>query len=120
MDETIVELRIFSPRWGHEDMYKLKLTRDSMVITQGARSTKCTWRENLDPEWSGESLRHTLENNSIYPPAILEDLIKHAWVSWRNSELDDSALNKELQAVAVWLNEITMAKPDTEFWHKFF
>ncbi len=120
MDETKVKLRIFSPRWGHEDEYELKLTRDSMVITRHPRSSVCTWRENLDPEWSGESLRDILGNDSIYPPAILEDLIEHAWLSWRNGELDSTAVNDELQAVARWLNEITKAKPNTDFWRKYF
>jgi hypothetical protein len=91
-----------------------------MVITQGARSTKCIWRENLDPEWIGESLRHILENDSIYPPAIFEDLIEHAWISLRNGELNDTDLKDELQALACWLNEITRAKPNTEFWRKYF
>ena len=120
MDETTVELRIFSPRWGREDTYKLVLERHLLVITQGARSATCTWIENRDPEWSGESLRHILENDSIYPPAILQNLIEHAWVSWRNGELDSSAVNEELQVVASWLNEITKAKPNTNFWKKYF
>ncbi len=120
MDGTTVKLRIFSPRWGHEDTYELALARDSLVISRSASSAKCTWRENLDPEWSGESLRHILENDSIYPPSILQDLIEHAWVSWRNGELDGSAVNEALQAVANWLNETTKAKPDTDFWRKYF
>ena len=120
MDETTVELQIFSPRWGHEDTYTLVLARHSLVITHGARSATCTWRENRDPEWSGESLRDILQNDSIYPPAILQNLIEHAWVSWRNGELDSSAANEELQAVADWLNEITKAKPKTDFWKKYF
>lgn len=115
-----IELRMYSPRWGHDDTYVLELTRESLVITQGARSTQCTWRDNLDPEWSGESLRHILENDSIYPPATFQDLVEHAWKSWRNGELDAAAVNEELQALANWLNAITSAKPDTEFWKKYF
>jgi hypothetical protein len=120
MDETAVALEIFSPRWGHKYIYKLVLAQYLLVITQGTRSAKCAWRENRDPEWSGESLRKILENDLIYPPAILQDLIEHAWVSWRNGELDSSAVNEELQAVTNWLNGIARDKPKTDFWRKYF
>lgn len=120
MDEAKVKLRIYSPRWGHEDTYELGLTRDSLVITRGERSAKCTWRENLDPEWSGECLDGILQNDLIYPPSIFPRLIKHAWLSWRSGEIDDAAVDTELNALATWLNVITKAKPDTEFWKKYF
>ena len=120
MEEITVELRIFSPRWGHEDIYKLELKQNSLVITQGARSTKATWRENLDPEWNGETLEDILRNDSIYPPGIFQDLIEHAWLSWRNGELDSAAVDEELQALAKWLNDITNSKPRSEYWNKYF
>jgi len=119
MDTTIVKLRIFSPRWGHKDTYELRLSQDSMVITHNPKSAKCAWRDTLDPEWSGDNLRDILENDSICPPAKLEDLIEYAWVSWRNGELSDTDVNVELQAVADWINEITKAKPNTKFWRKY-
>lgn len=120
MDETKIELRIYSPRWGHEDVYELVLTRESLVVTHGARIAKCNWRDNLDPEWSGESLDGTLRNDSIYAPSIFPRLIENAWEAWRNGELDASAVDTELNALADWLNEITHAKPDTDFWKKIF
>lgn len=120
MEETKIELQIYSPRWGHEDVYELVLTRDSLVITHGARIAKCVWRENLDPEWSGESLDGTLRNDSIYPPSKFSRWIARAWEAWRGGELSDSAVDKELKALADWLNVITRAKPDTEFWKKIF
>jgi hypothetical protein len=90
------------------------------VITQNARSAKCIWRDNLDPQWQGESLESILQNDSIYPPAIFKDLIEHAWKAWRDGELDNAAVNDELQVLATWLNKITAAKPATEFWKKYF
>jgi hypothetical protein len=44
MDTVTVELEIYSPRWGHNDIYKLELKRESLVITQNTRSAKCTVR----------------------------------------------------------------------------
>lgn len=120
MDEITIELRIYSPRWGHEDTYTLELSRDTLVITQGARSTKATYRENLDPEWSGETLVDILQNDSIYPPEIFQRLIEHAWLTWRGGELSDEAVKEELLVLAGWLNGITKNKPSTDFWKGYF
>lgn len=118
--KTVVELRIYSPRWGHDDTYTFTLTRESMEISMQVRSAKCRWRENLDPEWSGETLEQIMNNDSIYPPAIFQSLVEHVWKEWRKSEINDGQVNAELNELATWLNIITRAKPDTEFWHKYF
>ena len=120
MNNTEVELQIFSPRWGHEDTYKFELTNDSLTITMHPRITICTWHDNIDPEWSGEGLEKTLRNDSIYPPSIFQDLVEHAWKEWRVGELDDAEVNAELQELASWLNKITLSKPDTDFWKGYF
>ena len=84
------------------------------------RKAKCTWRENQDPEWSGESLQRIFHNDSIYPPAIFQDLVEYAWKEWRSGEIDDAQVKIELNELADWLNAITEAKPNTEFWGKYF
>lgn len=115
-----VKLEIYSPRWGHNDIYTIQLLKDMMIITQGAFEAKCIWRENIDSEWTGESLENILNNDSIYPPTIFQELIEHAWKSWRDHILDDTSVTKELHVLAAWLNEITKHKPETEFWSKYF
>lgn len=120
MDEIKIELRIYSPRWGHYDTYSLRLSRDVLVITCGARSVRATYREHLDPEWTGEPLVDILRNDSIYPPEIFQRLIEYAWLAWRGGELTDESVQEELQALADWLNEITKSKPSSDFWRGYF
>ena len=120
MTQAKAELRIYSPRWGTEDSYELSLSDEAIVISHGPRTAKCTWRENLDPEWSGHSLREMMENESVYPPAILPWLIEHAWASWRDSQLDESQLQHELDVLATWLNDFSRAKPSTDYWRGVF
>lgn len=120
MNETTVELNIYSPRWGHDDKYYVHLTKDMMTITQGGRNARCIWQENLDPKWEGEKLEKTLNNDSIYPPAEFEDMLEHAWKAWRDNHLDNTSINTELEAVADWLNTITKAKPNSDFWNSYF
>lgn len=118
--ETTVELEIFSPRWGHTDTYRVHMTRDYMEIKMQVRSCRATYSENLDPQWSGELIESIMNNDMIYPPAITQDLFERAWLAWRNGELDDQDVAKELQAVAEWINTVTEAKPNTDFWKSYF
>ncbi|MEH6529569.1 MAG: hypothetical protein V7718_06475 [Porticoccus sp.] len=117
---TKVELHIFSPRWGHEDTYEVELDRDFMEITMQVRKTRAKWVDNLDPEWSGEPLEHIMNNDSIYPPAVTQDLFEHAWKAWRDGDLNDDEVKRELEAVADWINTVTQSKPRSEFWRKYF
>jgi hypothetical protein len=38
----------------------------------------------------------------------------------RNGDIPADSVNTELQAVITWLNRITEAKPQTEFWNVYF
>ena len=115
-----VDLDIYSPRWGHNDKYSVELDRDFMEITLQARTSRATWRDNLDPEWSGESIQEIMNNDSIYPPEITQDLFEHAWKEWRDGTINDQEVEQELKEVATWINEVTKSKPKSDFWNKYF
>ena len=120
MDNVTVLLRIDSPRWGKQQPFQVIVSRDELVMKSSARTATCTWRENLDPVWSGEDLLRVFEADSIYPPAVLARMLEKVWRSWRGSELDASGLEAELRLVEEWLNVITRAKPHSEFWKNYF
>jgi hypothetical protein len=111
---------IYSPRWGHTDTYTFTFEPDHMLISMSPREARCNWVEGRDPVWDGESIEHILRNDSIYPPSILPALFEHLWKSWRNGEVDESAVAAELAEVIKWINVVTEAKPDTDFWNKYF
>lgn len=115
-----VDLEIYSPRWGHNDTYMVELDRDFLEITMQVRKSRATYHENVDPTWSGESLERIMNNDSIYPPAITQDLFEHAWKAWRNGDLNDQEVAIELQEIATWVNEVTAAKPKSDFWRNYF
>lgn len=115
-----LKTRIYTPRYGYEDAYTLEFTQESMTISTEARTTKCVWVESRDPQWTGESLESMLKNDHIYPPAILPRLLEHLWMSWRKGDLSEAEADAELQAVTSWLNEVTRAKPTTDFWRRYF
>ena len=117
---TTITAQIYSPRWGHDDNYEFELTPEAMTVSMGIRKSKCVWQENRDPIWQGEPVEAILRNDSIYPPTILPDLLEHLWISWRNGEINESDAQTELDAMINWLNTITKAKPETDFWRKYF
>ena len=115
-----IALEIYSPRWGRNDTYKVELDPNFMEITMQARKARATWQETTDPTWSGESLNRIMTNDSISPPAALQDLFEWAWKSWRDGAITDQQAEAELQLLADWLNTITKAKPSSDFWSKYF
>lgn len=38
-----IELQIFSPRWGHDE---IELEREHMEITNGANTARADWRDS--------------------------------------------------------------------------
>jgi hypothetical protein len=112
--------QIYSPRWGHNDTCTFEFTKDTMTISLNQKQSKCVYVQNRDPQWEGESVESILNNDSIYGPAILTDLLEHLWTSWRDGELSDAETQVELNAVIDWLNSVTAAKPKTDFWGKYF
>lgn len=117
--DTTIELNIFSPRWGHEDLYTVELSQDCMKISMQAKKAKATWCEESDPKWTGESLEKIMNNDNIYPPAITKDLFERAWKAWRNGDLNAQDVAEELRHLANWINIITKSKPASEFWSKY-
>jgi hypothetical protein len=121
-DETSFDVRIFSPRWGHEDTYQINVSRDHLRFTGVGKGAECNWIEGRDPKWSGyndiigNALENILANDSVYPPTVFVRAIESAWRAWRDGTLDNAQLETELGVLCEWLNTITKAKPTTKFW----
>ncbi|WP_394179659.1 hypothetical protein [Marinomonas posidonica] len=117
---SVFKIEIFSPRWKHNDTYTIEMTPEEMTITMQVRAATAVWRENLDPEWQGETLERIMSNDHIPAPAILPQLLEHAWEEWRNGDINDAQLQTELEQLANWLNIVTKNKPDSQFWSNYF
>ena len=123
MSDTIsVEIPVYSPRWGHNNTYRISLSREKMQIEFPPRVITCSWVENQDPVWEtlDDSLFEIFENDSIHAPHGFFSALEYAWTNWRNSELDDSEAEKALSVLFDWLNAVTEGKPNTDFWKKWF
>ncbi|MDR8058736.1 hypothetical protein [Burkholderia cenocepacia] len=116
----IVDLKLFSPRWGHDDVYRVEFEREYLEITMHARVARADYRENVDPRWSGEPLERIMRNDNIWPPAHVASLFERLWIEWRGGNVSDDAARDELVALATWINTMTREKPTTPFWRGFF
>lgn len=119
-------LKIYSPRWGHDDPYYIEMTRDYLKIHLLASPSELIlrYRDNLDPEWEGfwgrNSLQKIMNNDMIYPPEIIPDLFQRVWLAWKDGELNDEEVIFELEQIAKWINHVTEGKPKTDFWKAYF
>ena len=127
-DQTRFEVRLYSPRWGHEDTYEINLDREQMRVKgKGVgKNAVCSLVEGRDPEWSGYNdsignpLEKILKNDSIFPPTVFVRALEYAWDAWRDGTLDDHEILKEVQELCEWVNEVSRSKPKTAFWRKMF
>jgi len=125
-EDLIIKINIFTPRWGHDDVYTFRFRSDQLLVSNGTKEASCSQEVGQDPKWSGyneivgNSLKNIFTNDSIYPPTVFIDAVEHAWIAWKNSEIDNENLELELRTLCEWLNTTTKAKPNSDFWSKIF
>ncbi len=123
-DRTVIEIKLYSPRWGTNDTYEFQFEKEQMKVKKmgGPSEAICTWYERKDPEWnklpnsSKNPLIEILENDNIFPPTVFIRAIVYAWMAWRNSEINDEQIQSEMNELAKWQNLISENKPKTKFW----
>lgn len=128
LDKISFEVNLFSPRWGHEDSYKIELSRKQMIVKLGIKTATCSWVvEGRNPEWSGylNSKRNPLEdilrNDSIFPPINFVHSLEHAWEDWRDGLLDDNEIHQEVEELCEWINKLSrIDRPRSEYWQSIF
>jgi hypothetical protein len=112
-----IELGILNPDSGRVDRYVVALSRNQMSFGQGRRVAICTGLDEDNPSWEDEERpKSILKRASICPPAGFAKMLVRAWLAWRDGELEDAAVVAELSLLADWLNAMTRAKPQSEFW----
>lgn len=124
--ECSIDLSIYSPRFGHEDLYEMTMTESELKIKTGGKEAICNWIDNKDPEWEGYEDHHNnpllniFENDSIYAPSIFIFALESAWKEWRDGTIDNNDLGNELNELIDWLNLCSKNKPQSDFWTTIF
>jgi hypothetical protein len=120
MAKQIIEVSFYSPRWGHEDLYRIQLESNTMTVDglHMGKNAVCS----LERTWSGYNdkfgnpLEKILENDGINPPSNFVIALEQAWIAWIEGRLDNDQVQSEIQELCNWLNTVTQSKPSTDFW----
>jgi hypothetical protein len=124
--EISFTVSVFSPRWGHDDIYTIRLSEEKMEIASVPKSAICSKKENGDCIWSGYNERtgnplvRIFQNDSVYPPSVFISAMESAWAAWLNNRLDDIQAEEELKELFEWLNVVSKSKPRSDFWTGIF
>lgn len=103
--------RVYSSRWGHDDLYRIKRTIDGWDIfnLSGGACDK-GGRPHLM-----ENLRH----DSIEYPARLESRMEWLWDCAALKGLTAPMLQDALQELADWISQIEKAAPNSDVWEGY-
>lgn len=121
--ETSFTVKVYSPRWGHDDTYHFILNDDELQISGIQKYATC--KVNVDDDdvsWNGYNditgnpLVKVLENDSIYPPSVFVSAIEEVWCAWRDGRLNNAQVREEITLLFDWLNMASHNKPSSDFW----
>lgn len=111
-----LEARIYSPRWGHTDMYRIEMGDDQMTISNGSRTSTCKVQENGDREWEDRVWLDAFQNDGIKPPVAFPEALSTLWKSVADGHLPEDQAQEELDALIEWLNTCSRTSPSTDYW----
>lgn len=124
--KVIIELSFYSPRWGHNDLYRVHFTDTEIYVSAGSKEAKCLQKQDDTLNWTGHNqgtgnpLLNILNDDHIYPPSQFLNGLISAWKSWRTTELTDDELEVELNQLVNWVNESSRSKPKSDYWTGLF
>ena len=113
--------KVYSPRWGHADIYNVAFCEDKIHISNGAHYVDCVLSENGNPEWSGskDSFVDLLENDHIYPPTVVDLAVESAWAKWLDGNSDEVVISG-LNELFDWIDQTSRSKPSGDLWDGIF
>lgn len=98
-DEREFRFRVYTPRWGHHDNYKLKVIDDGWYVSHIAINGECDRQGN-------PYLFDNLRQDSIeFPDGLgfeMELLFEHA----RDRTIPDEEIQARLNRLARWVEEV--------------
>ena len=121
-----IQVRVFSPRWGHADSYTILFSHEAMEVKGvGAKAARCRIDEHGILDWSGHGgsenpFLNMLADDHIHPPVVFISALEWAWEAWRKGEIQDEDLTSGLEELFEWVNATTEARPKSDFWRRCF
>ncbi len=114
----VLKMDLFSPRWGHEDEYKITINENNIEINMSQRIAKYKYIDGEFKNISHESLETIMRNDNISIPENLNYFFFELIKSIIENEIMEEDSQLELKELENWINCNTKACkfPNTDYW----
>lgn len=120
-EKYILSINLFSPRFGHNDKYKIMIEENKVSFFRTKIKTAiCKWSYEQGWVWERNPIQDILSNNSVYPPRTFQKRLTYIFEAIRLGELETSEAQKIIDEIADWVNLTTHNKPKHQFWDGVF
>ncbi|WP_151900426.1 hypothetical protein [Sulfurimonas hydrogeniphila] len=113
-----IEMNLFSPRWGHEDRYKITINENEVEINMSQRIARYKYINGKFENTSKESLESIMRNDNIPIPENLDYFFFQLITSIIENEITEEDAQLELKELENWINCHTKSCqfPNTDYW----
>jgi hypothetical protein len=115
VDQTIgadFTFKVFSSRWGHDDTYQVKRTKDGWIITHIAIGGKCD-------KGGRQSLFANFRQDSIHYPEGFDGWMEWLWDQAASKGLTQQQVQAALQQLADWVSNTEKNRPTGGVWEGY-
>ncbi len=106
------EFRVFSRRWGHDDKYTVRRTKDGWHISHMLIGGSCD-------KGGGPFLFDNLRHDSIQFTEGLASWMKWLWGQAASRGLTEAQLQEALQQLADWVSGTEKSSPSSGIWENY-
>jgi len=114
----LLNMDLFSPRWGHKDKYKITINENNIEINMSQRIAKYKFHDGKFENISHESLESIMRNDNIPIPENLNYFFFELITSIIENEITEENSQLELKELENWINCNTKSCqfPNTDYW----
>lgn len=116
-----MKLRIYSTRWGHDDIYEVRRTITGWNFKHLTYDLNCVKDGSLNGS-KKDGLYQILKHDSIqYPYEGVSSALQNLWILADSTEMATKDLENYLQDVGNWINAVEKAtKKNQPKWSKYY
>jgi hypothetical protein len=105
-----MQLRVFSRRWGHDDVYEISRTENGWQFAGLSIHGEC--------DKSGHPfLFKALDHDSINYPADLRGYMEYLWNE--SADQNEEWIQERLNELSEWIRTVEKSSPASEFWKTY-
>lgn len=109
-------IKVFSPRWGHDDTWDFYLDGEGWKVQFGTGTHGCRLHcedsvNDADEIKEDKQFFHWARNDMINVPEVLPRFLRYLCAEYKEGEINEEQIQEELDALAEWINAVTRFRP---------